>query len=60
MLTCCQDASRRPCGAFGAGLPEFNGEDDPVHLLAGYPPKVAVSALMNSLKGSDATRKSRA
>lgn len=30
---------------------EFDGEDDHVHLLVNYPPKVAVSALVNSLKG---------
>ena len=28
-----------------------DGEDDYVHLLVNYPPKVAVSALVNSLKG---------
>jgi len=30
---------------------EFDGEDGHVHLLVNYPPKVAVSALVNSLKG---------
>jgi putative transposase len=29
----------------------MDGEDDHVHLLVNYPPKVAVSALVNSLKG---------
>ena len=28
----------------------MNGEDDYVHLLVEYPPKVAVSSLVNSLK----------
>ena len=42
------------CASFGAELREFNGEDDYVHLLVGYPPKVAVSALVNSLKGVSA------
>ena len=32
-------------------LVEFDGEDDHVHLLVNYPPKVAVSILVNSLKG---------
>jgi putative transposase len=41
---------------FGATLREFNGEDDHVHLLVDYPPKVAVSALVNSLKGVSARR----
>ena len=30
---------------------ELDGEDDHVHLLVNYPPKVAVSNLVNSLKG---------
>ena len=34
-----------------AQLIEMDGEDDHVHLLVEYPPKVAVSKLMNSLKG---------
>ena len=44
------------CDDFGAELREFNGEEDHVHLLVGYPPKVAVSALVNSLKGVSARR----
>jgi putative transposase len=39
-----------------AELKEFNGERDPVHLLVHYPPKVAVSKLVNSLKGVSARR----
>ncbi|MHB1286802.1 MAG: IS200/IS605 family transposase, partial [Leptospirales bacterium] len=39
------------CSDFEAELMEFDGEDDHVHLLIHYPPKVAVSALVNSLKG---------
>jgi len=39
------------CADFGAELVEFDGEDDHVHLLVNYPPKVAVSNLVNSLKG---------
>jgi putative transposase len=59
MLRCCEDAMRKVCGDFGAELREFNGEDDHVHLLVEYPPKVPVSALVNSLKGVSA-RKLRA
>jgi len=33
-------------------LAEFDGEDDHVHLLVHYPPKVAISSLVNSLKGA--------
>ena len=39
------------CNDFEAKLVEFDGEDDHVHLLIEYPPKVAVSTLVNSLKG---------
>jgi putative transposase len=43
-------------GNFEAELREFNGEADPIHLLVPYPPKVPVSALVNSLKGVSARR----
>jgi putative transposase len=39
------------CADFEAVLVEMDGESDHVHLLVEYPPKVAVSALVNSLKG---------
>lgn len=39
------------CLDFEAQLVEFDGEDDHVHLLVTYPPKVSVSSLVNSLKG---------
>jgi putative transposase len=39
------------CKDFEAILVEFEGEKDHVHLLVNYPPKVAVSRLVNSLKG---------
>lgn len=41
----------RVCADFEATLAEFDGEDDHVHLLVNYPPKIALSALVNSLKG---------
>jgi putative transposase len=41
----------RVCEDFEAELVEFDGEDDHVHLLVNYPPKVSVSTLVNSLKG---------
>jgi putative transposase len=44
------------CEDFGAVLAECNGEDDHVHLLVEYPPKVPVAALVNSLKGVSARR----
>ncbi|MBN4077311.1 IS200/IS605 family transposase [Sulfobacillus acidophilus] len=42
---------RKVCADFESQLVEFNGEQDHVHLLVEYPPKVAVSKLVNSLKG---------
>ena len=39
------------CADFGADLIEMDGEYDHVHLLVEYPPKIAVSSLVNSLKG---------
>jgi putative transposase len=39
------------CNDFQAELVEFDGEEDHVHLLVNYHPKVAVSNLVNSLKG---------
>jgi len=39
------------CNGFEAELIEFNGEEDHVHLLINYPPKMTVSKLVNSLKG---------
>lgn len=39
------------CIEFESELVEFDGEDDHVHLLVHYPPKVSVSRLVNSLKG---------
>lgn len=54
MLTVCEATMRKVCEDFEAELVEFNGEDDHVHLLVHYPPKVAVSSLVNSLKGVSA------
>jgi len=39
------------CRYFEVELMEFDGEDDHVHLLVNYPPKVSISTLVNSLKG---------
>lgn len=39
------------CEDFESTLVEMNGEDDHVHLLIEYPPKMAVASLVNSLKG---------
>ena len=47
---------RSICRDFGAELRECGYESDHVHLLVSYPPKVALSVLVNSLKGVSARR----
>ncbi|MGW0593193.1 IS200/IS605 family transposase [Streptosporangium sp. NPDC002607] len=54
VLRRCEDVMIEVCDSFGAELVEFNGEEDHVHLLVHYPPKVALSTLVNSLKGVSA------
>ncbi|MEU9885071.1 IS200/IS605 family transposase [Sphaerisporangium sp. NPDC051011] len=53
--TRCRPAARRSCGRCArtsrSSCVEFNGEHDHVHLLIHHPPKVALSKLVNSLKG---------
>jgi len=44
-------AFAKVCADFECELIEFNGECNHVHLLVSFPPKVAVSKLVNSLKG---------
>ncbi|KDP84801.1 transposase [Cupriavidus sp. SK-3] len=47
----CWNARANVCQDFETELVEFNGEHDHVHLLVNYPPKVALSNLVASLKG---------
>lgn len=56
MLTDMEAIMRDVCQDFDATLMEFNGEDDHVHLLVSHPPKVALSTLINSLKGVSSRR----
>ncbi len=44
------------CVDFETELVEFNGENNHVHLLVNFPPKVALSKLVNSLKGVSSRR----
>jgi putative transposase len=50
------DVFAKVCADFGATLAECNGDDDHVHLLVEYPPTVAISRLVNSLKGVSSRR----
>jgi Transposase IS200 like len=47
----CEHVMAHVCADFGATLAELNGDVDHVHLLVQYPPKVALSHLVNSLEG---------
>jgi putative transposase len=51
-----EDAWRRVCKDLETELLEANFETDHVHLLVEYPPKLALSRLVNSLKGVSARR----
>ena len=51
MLTRCEEITREIRQDLEADLKQFNGEEDHVHLLVHYPPKVQLSKLVNSLKG---------
>ena len=47
-----QELMKRICDDHEVVLKEFNGESDHVHLLIEYPPKLALSKLVNTLKGT--------
>lgn len=47
---------RDVCADFETELAEFNGEASHVHLLVNFPPKVAISRLVNGLKGVSSRR----
>jgi hypothetical protein len=51
-----EEIFRDVCKDFEVELREFNGEKDHVHLLVNDPPKVRLSALVNSLKGVSSRR----
>ncbi|GAA3237041.1 IS200/IS605 family transposase [Nonomuraea helvata] len=50
-LTRLDEITRSVCADFETELAEFNGEATHVHLLVNFPPKIALSKLVNSLKG---------
>ncbi len=55
-LTRMEEIMRVVCSDFETELIEFNGETNHVHLLVNFPPKVALSKLVNSLKGVSSRR----
>jgi putative transposase len=50
---------REVCAGFECELIEFDGEANHVHLLVNFPPRVALSRLVNSLKGVSSRRMRR-
>jgi putative transposase len=59
MLNFCQHTMRTMCDELDAELVEYNDEADRLHLLADRPPRLAISALVQPLKGhtADAARR---
>ena len=51
-----EEIMRVVCADFDTDLAEYNGEANHVHLLVTFPPKVALSKLVNSLKGVSSRR----
>jgi putative transposase len=54
ILTACERMMRGMCVDTGADLRDFNSEQDHIHLLVHYPPRLLVSTLVNRLKGVSA------
>jgi putative transposase len=54
MLTFCETTMRAVCAELDAELVEFNREADHVHLLVAYSPTLAISTLVQRLKGRTA------
>lgn len=55
-LTRSEEIMRMVCADFETELVELNGEPDHGHILVNSPPKVAISKLVNSLKGVSSRR----
>jgi putative transposase len=55
-LTRMEEIMRAVCADFETELVEFNGHNSHIHLLVNFPPKVALSKLVNSLKGVSSRR----
>lgn len=56
ILTRLEEITKDVCIDFEVEMKEFNGEQDHVHILIEYPPKVQLSKLINSLKGVSSRR----
>ena len=54
MLTFAENTMRTACSDLDVEPVEFNGETDHLHLLLAYPPTIAISTLIQRLKGRTA------
>ncbi|MCH9736507.1 MAG: IS200/IS605 family transposase [Actinomycetia bacterium] len=50
------DTAREVCERHGAALLEADGEDDHLHLLVDYPPRLSVSTLVGAVKTNTSKR----
>jgi putative transposase len=51
-----REAFESACQKLDCRILEFDGEEDHVHLLVEYPPKLAISVLVNNLKSTSSRR----
>ena len=51
-----EEIFRELCESSEVSLIEFNGEQDHIHMLIEYPPKVQISKLINVLKGTSSRK----
>ncbi|GAA3896198.1 hypothetical protein GCM10022228_03810 [Halomonas cibimaris] len=51
-----QEAFESACEKLDCRILEFDGEQDHVHLLVEYPPKLSISVLVNNLKSTSSRR----
>lgn len=51
-----REAFESACGKLDCRILEFDGEEDHVHLLVEYPPKLSISVLVNNLKSTSSRR----
>ena len=54
MLTYCENTMREVCAELNAELVKSNEETDHVHLLVSHPPTLAISTLIQRIKGRTA------
>lgn len=56
MIEQLREAFASACDKLDCRILEFEGEEDHVHLLVEYPPKLSISVLVNNLKSTSSRR----